>query len=219
MYGIVVLDVCRLNISAHIVHPTLAALLHFIDDDTLQLTVREGFPRLESQVVTTELDNLLHHVEAQLIASRQELLDAPYDTLLFVHLRLRPALERLLEGRAEHLADHIVANLAETALPLGALHATLLRQLSLGAIVSQQRQAVLRVFPTLVDGLLHAGFILQFQTLTGVIFRIPHHLAVVFHLRTLIGLQRIVILPDDGNRLSLSVIEQLRVIAHATASS
>ena len=87
MDGIIVLDVCRLHISPDVAHPTLPSFFHLLDDNTAHISVCERIPLLETQVVGTELRHLLHHIVAQLIAAREEVLDAAHDALLLVHLR------------------------------------------------------------------------------------------------------------------------------------
>ena len=102
--GVVIPDVCRLDIGTDVVHPTLAALLHLLHDDALQLPVSQWLPLLEAQVVEAELGDTLHHIVAQFVASREEVLDASHNALLLVHLGNGLALVRFFIRIAEHLA-------------------------------------------------------------------------------------------------------------------
>ena len=117
VYGVVLPDVCTLYIDADVVHPTLAALLHLLDDDAFQLTVGQRLPLSEGQVVGSEFRQLFHHIIAKLVAATEEVLYGPDDALLFVHLRERLAVVGLVVGRAEHLADEVVAQGFEMAVP------------------------------------------------------------------------------------------------------
>ena len=84
--GVVVLDVCRFDIGADVVHPALSAFLHLFHHDASQLAVGQWLPGLEAQVVRSELRDALHHIIPQLVATRQEVLNASHDALLLVHL-------------------------------------------------------------------------------------------------------------------------------------
>ena len=126
MDGVVVLDVRRLDIGADVVHPTLAALFHFLDDDTLQVSVCQRFPLFEAQVVGTEFRYLLHHVVAQLIATAQEIFNAAHDTLLLVHLRNGLSVVRFFIGISEDLPDEVFTKRFEAGTPRGSHRAALL---------------------------------------------------------------------------------------------
>ena len=157
MDGVVVLDVGRLDVGAQVVHPALAALLHFLHDDGLQLAVGQRAPFPEAQVVRPELRHLLDGVEAQLVAPREEVLDAAHDAFLLVHLRQGPSFIRHFVGIAEYLADKVLAQRLETGAPQGTHRTGLLLQAGLVTVVGQQLGTLLGTVAGLVDGLRETG--------------------------------------------------------------
>ena len=115
--GVVVLDVGRLYVSAYVVHPAFAALLHLLYDEALHLSVGQRFPLPEVQVVGAELRDALDRVVAQLVAALQEILDAPHDALFLVHLRDGLPIVRFFVSIAEGAAYEVYAQRLETCVP------------------------------------------------------------------------------------------------------
>ena len=218
MDGVVVLDVRTLDIGADVVHPTLAALLHLFHDETLQLPVRQRLPLFEAQVVGTELGDALHHIVTQLVATGEEIFDAPHDALLLVHLRNGLAIVRFFIGISECLTDEVDAEGLETDVPRSAYHATFLRETGLGTVVGEGLQTLFHVFRTVVEGLRQTGLELQFDAFAQIVVGIPHHGAVVVGLCTCVDRQRILGLADHGQREGIRIVVELRIVAHATAA-
>ena len=204
--GVVVLDVSRLYIGADVVHPTLSALLHLFHHQTLQVSVGEWLPRTEAQVVGTELRNTFHYVVSELIAARQEVLDAAHDAFLFVHLRDGRSFVRLFISITERLANQVNTQRLEACVPGCPDDAALFRETGFVAIVGQRLQALLHILRTVVEGFCETGLVFQFDAFALFVAGIPHDGAVVVGLGAFVGLQRVFPLTDHGQHLSLGIV-------------
>ena len=197
-HRVVVLHVRTLDIDADIVHPTLAALLHLLYHDALQLTVCQGLPLTETQVVRPIFRHLLHHVVTQLITTLEEVLNETDDALLLVHLRERLAVERLDVGLAEDLTDEVFAEWLESIIPYRSYGTRLFLQARLLTIARKQHQRVLHILRTLAESLFHTSIELQFVAFPLVGIGKPKHGAAIIRLRALIGSQHPLVVVNHG---------------------
>ena len=177
MHGVVVRDVGRLQIDADVVHPALAALLHLLHDDGFHLAVGQWLPLLEAQVVRSELGDLLHRVEAQLVATGEEVFDEPDDAFFLVHLRQYLSIVRFFVYFSEHLADEVQSQFLQPYVPVGAHGACLLLELCLLAVSGQCDEQLLGIRRLVVEGLRHTGVELHLDALALVVVGIPDHLS------------------------------------------
>ena len=196
----------------------MTAFQHLFEGDTLLIAIRQWLPRLIGLVILAELDHLLHLVVTQLIAAGQKLADRPGDTFLLVHLRDQLTLIGFGVGRTEDFSHHILA-LIDSREPESALHTGLFGQSCLTAIVGKRHyQSLIGIaFGMGLDGMLHTGIELCTQSLDLITTGSQLHRAVVLDLGISIGRQHALSLADHRKWLSLSTIEQLRIVAQATA--